>query len=45
MLSLYVHIPFCVKNCPYCSFSVVQNPNGDMIQGYLEKLHKEIDER
>ena len=45
MLSLYVHIPFCVKNCPYCSFSIVQNPNGDMIQSYLGNLHKEIDER
>ena len=45
MLSLYIHIPFCVKNCPYCSFSVVQNPNDDMIQNYLSVLHSEIDER
>ena len=45
MLSLYIHIPFCVKNCPYCSFSVVQNPSGEMIQDYLEYLRNEIDER
>ena len=45
MLSLYIHIPFCVKNCPYCSFSVVQNPNDEMIQTYLDNLHSEIDER
>ena len=44
MLSLYFHIPFCVKNCPYCSFSVVQNPNDEMIQNYLSVLHSEIDE-
>ena len=44
MLSLYIHIPFCVKNCPYCSFSVVQNPNDEMIQTYLDNLHNEIDE-
>jgi len=45
MLSLYIHIPFCVKNCPYCSFSVVQNPDDEMIQTYLNNLHSEIDER
>ena len=44
MLSLYIHIPFCIKNCPYCSFSVVQNPNNEMIQTYLDNLHNEIDQ-
>lgn len=43
MLSLYIHIPFCVKNCPYCSFSVVQNPDDEMIKSYLNNLHDEID--
>ena len=43
MLSLYIHIPFCVKNCPYCSFSVVQNPDNEVIQTYLRHLHNEID--
>ena len=45
MLSLYIHIPFCVKNCPYCSFSVVQNPDDEMIQTYLNNLHNEMDQR
>ncbi|MDD4308840.1 MAG: radical SAM family heme chaperone HemW [Candidatus Cloacimonetes bacterium] len=41
-LSLYIHIPFCLSKCGYCSFfsvpfSIVE------LQNYLKHLHKELD--
>jgi len=40
-LSLYVHIPFCVRKCPYCAFySLVPDP--DLITEYLDALEREI---
>ena len=30
-LSLYVHIPWCVRKCPYCDFNSHAAPGGDTL--------------
>jgi len=40
---IYVHIPFCMQRCSYCSFPIVEeisNPDKDR---YLSALEKEMD--
>lgn len=39
-VSLYFHIPFCTKKCPYCHFFVIPNRE-DHQQMYMEALEKE----
>lgn len=40
-LELYVHIPFCVKKCPYCDF--LSFPANDAVQqDYVDALCREI---
>lgn len=41
ILSLYVHIPFCVKKCLYCDFLSFP-ASGEMIKSYFEALRREI---
>ena len=39
---MYLHVPFCVKKCYFCSFNTA--PMGeDVMQQYLRALHREID--
>jgi len=40
-LGFYVHVPFCVKRCGYCSFNTAPLEDGAMGR-YLEALHREI---
>ena len=41
-LSLYVHIPWCIKKCPYCDFNSHQIKGGDASgQGFDEKRYLE----
>ena len=40
-LGIYIHIPFCEKKCPYCSFYSVKC-NEQMQQKYTEKVCDEL---
>ncbi len=41
---LYVHIPFCVKLCPYCSFHV-EMPGGNKSRRFLDALLLELEKQ
>ncbi len=45
-LSLYVHIPWCVRKCPYCDFNSHQAeeelPENDYVDALIEDLRAEV---
>ena len=41
-LSLYVHIPWCIKKCPYCDFNSHQGDENIPEQAYLQALLKDL---
>ncbi|MFC1538848.1 radical SAM family heme chaperone HemW [Candidatus Latescibacterota bacterium] len=43
--ALYVHIPFCKKKCPYCSFSSITGFNSHFIDEYFDALSIESELR
>ena len=45
-LSLYIHIPWCVKKCPYCDFNSheVRAERGDMPEAeYVAALVRDLE--
>ncbi len=42
-LSLYVHLPFCMERCLFCSCNVVITQQKDQAEKYLGYLFKELD--
>ncbi len=42
-LSLYIHIPWCVRKCPYCDFNSHQAREALPEQPYLEALCRDLD--
>ena len=46
-LSLYVHIPWCVRKCPYCDFNSHTTdtlPEQNYIAALIDDLHHELDQ-
>lgn len=42
-LSLYVHVPWCMKKCPYCDFNSHEVRDGIPEAAYIEALRRDID--
>jgi putative oxygen-independent coproporphyrinogen III oxidase len=41
-LSLYIHIPWCEKKCPYCDFNSHERFDRSLEQSYLEALKRDL---
>ncbi len=42
-LSLYIHIPWCVRKCPYCDFNSHQMPDEIPETDYIEALLRDLE--
>ena len=42
-LSLYVHLPWCVRKCPYCDFNSHQGKGALPFDGYVDALLRDLD--
>ena len=43
-LALYIHIPWCVRKCPYCDFNSHQQPESLPIDTYVAALKKDLEQ-
>lgn len=41
-LSLYIHVPWCVRKCPYCDFNSHQSDNMIPEQAYIDALIQDL---
>jgi oxygen-independent coproporphyrinogen-3 oxidase len=43
LVSLYLHIPFCIKRCSYCDFITHTDNTSNLIERYVAQLCREIE--
>ena len=43
-LSLYIHIPWCVRKCPYCDFNSHAQQGGLPVADYVRALLADLDQ-
>jgi oxygen-independent coproporphyrinogen-3 oxidase len=43
-LALYIHIPWCVRKCPYCDFNSHNAPQGLPQDDYVDALLRDLDQ-
>ena len=41
-LGIYIHIPFCVRKCPYCGFLSFDKYDEKYQKDYMDALLKEV---
>ena len=44
-LSLYIHLPWCLKKCPYCDFNSHEKPSQWSEQEYIDALLYDLDQQ
>ncbi|MCP4074422.1 MAG: YggW family oxidoreductase, partial [Gammaproteobacteria bacterium] len=42
-LALYIHIPWCVRKCPYCDFNSHASTDELNERGYIKALLADLD--
>lgn len=43
-LSLYIHVPWCIKKCPYCDFNSHKSPDDLPEQDYIDALIRDLEQ-
>jgi len=43
-LSLYIHIPWCVRKCPYCDFNSHENKHNFSEDSYIDALIADLEQ-
>jgi oxygen-independent coproporphyrinogen-3 oxidase len=43
-LSLYIHVPWCIRKCPYCDFNSHQAPEDIQEQQYVDALVRDLEQ-